>query len=171
MSFHTIVFWLHTLTAVQCVCDEQLRVGLCTGCKVEAVGKAAGIVGSGKESLLRMVLKQLKAHDASIEQLPRQLTPVKAAAKLEVRFALPHMRCHAAMRVYFGRWCHSPLHGPTPLSWLAIPVCHQSCLWYKQKGGVGNAPSCAVLECIGMSSRKFSSLVAWMCHTYSGIKL
>ena len=54
------------------------------GFKIGGVDTAAGVKGSRKESLLRVVLKQLKSHDCSIEELPKELAPVRAAGDLQV---------------------------------------------------------------------------------------
>ncbi len=54
------------------------------GFKIGAVDTAAGVKGSRKESLLCVVLKQLKSHDCSIEQMPKELAPVRAAGDLQV---------------------------------------------------------------------------------------
>ena len=69
----------------QFVCISDCFKACCNaGFKIGAVDTAAGVKGSRKESLLCVVLKQLKSHDCSIEELPQQLAPVRAAGDLQV---------------------------------------------------------------------------------------
>ena len=67
------------------VCTYGCLKACCNaGFKIGGVDTAAGVKGLRKESLLRVVLKQLKSHDCSIEELPKELAPVRAAADLQV---------------------------------------------------------------------------------------
>ena len=69
----------------QSVCTSGCFKAFCNaGFKIGAVDTAAGVKGSRKESLLCVVLKQLKSHECSIEELPQQLAPVRAAGDLQV---------------------------------------------------------------------------------------
>ncbi|KAA6426595.1 MAG: formin (ISS) [Trebouxia sp. A1-2] len=54
------------------------------GFKIGAVDTAAGVKGSCKESLLCVVLKHLKSHDCSIEEMAKELAPVTAAGDLQM---------------------------------------------------------------------------------------
>ncbi|DBA76693.1 TPA: hypothetical protein ACH3X2_008727 [Trebouxia sp. C0005] len=54
------------------------------GFKIGAVDTAAGVKGSCKESLLCVVLKRLKSHDCSIEEMAKELAPVTAAGDLQM---------------------------------------------------------------------------------------
>jgi len=84
-SSHTRTLIPKLLMQWQFVCTSGCFNACCNaGFKIGAVDTAAGVKGSRKESLLCVVLKQLKSHDCSIEELPKELAPVRAAGDLQV---------------------------------------------------------------------------------------
>jgi hypothetical protein len=84
-SSHTRILTLKLLMQRPFVCTFGCFKACCNaGFKIGAVDTAAGVKGSCKESLLCVVLKQLKSHDCSIEEMPKELAPVRAAGDLQV---------------------------------------------------------------------------------------
>ena len=84
-SSHTRILTPKLLMQRPSACSCDCFKACCNvGFKIGAVDTAAGVKGSLKESLLCVVLKQLKSHECSIEELPKELAPVRAAGDLQV---------------------------------------------------------------------------------------